>query len=207
MIKTTLLSLLCMSLLSPQGRVPCMRIMPTVELVTHSMLIARVRVLAVNESEWGVYREIADVEVLDVIDGDFTLKRAPIGASSGVACASDQYRKKEGWLVFLELDGGLYRTINYQYGQFRVDGDVVRAWRDADGAVTNKPYYSVREEIEAVIAGIRTPPAEPVADPAAPLPAPPPAAAPQSQSQAPDPRRPGRKIAVPTKKERFPDQP
>jgi hypothetical protein len=206
MIKTIVLSLLCVSLPSPQGRVPCMRIMPTVELVSHSMLIARVRVLNVEESEWGVYRQIADVELVDVIDGDFTLKRARIGAASGVACASDQYRKKEEWLVFLGLDGGIYHTINYQHGQFRIDGDVVRAWRNGDSGVTHKPYYSVREEVEAIIAGIRTPAPEPASDLPAPAPVPPPTAAPQSQVQAPDPRRPQRKVAVPIKKERFPDQ-
>jgi hypothetical protein len=203
-MKTSLLSFLLLTLLAPQSRTPCMRIMPTVEIVSHSILIARVKVLNVEESDFGVYSQIAEVELVDVIDGDFTLGRVAIGAGSGVACADDWYAKKEEWLVFLERDGGLYHTINYQYGQFRIENDIVRAWRDVEGTASHKPYYSVREEVEAMIAGIRTPPPEP-APAEAPAPAPPPAAAPPT-SAAPVRGGPPRKVAVPVRKERVQPQ-
>jgi hypothetical protein len=47
----------------------------------------------------------------------------------------------------------------------------VRGWRNADGTPSEKPYYSVREEIESICAGIRTPkPAEGTEPPATPPP-------------------------------------
>ena len=206
-MKTTLLTILCLSLLAPQGRGACLRIMPPAELVANSILIARARVLAVEESDWGMYRQTAELELTDIVYGDITLKRARVGAASGVACAGDRYAKKEEWLVFLALDGGLYHTANYQFGQFRVDGDVVRGWRNAEGVAADKPYYSVREDVEAIIAGIHTPPPEGATEqvvtpmPPAPAPAPPP------QSQAPNQARPGVKIAKPVRRQRLTPQP
>src|SRR6185369_11094610 len=96
------------------------------------------------------------------------------------AYTDDRYAKKEEWLVFLSHDAGFYRTVNYQYGQFRIEGDVVRGWRDAENVASDKPYYSVREEIERLLTEMRTPPPaetlQPGQQPAPPTGTPPPGA-------------------------------
>ncbi len=135
-----------------------LRVMPTRELVAKSVLIARARVEKTDESDWGDFRQVAKLELVDVIEGDYTLDEIRVAANSLVANTDDKYHKKEEWLVFLIRDGGLYRTLNYQYGRFRLDGDVVRGWRDADNVVSDKPYYSVREDIEVMLTEMKTPP-------------------------------------------------
>ena len=135
-----------------------LRIMPTRELVAQSVLIARARVDKTDDSDWGDFRQIAKLDLVDVIEGDFTLKDVRVAGNSFVANTADKYHKKEEWLVFLVRDGGLYRTLNYQFGRFRMDGDVVREWRDADNVISDKPYYSVREDIEIMLTELKSPP-------------------------------------------------
>ena len=144
-----------------------LRIMPMRELVEKAVLIARARVDKTDESDWGDFRQVAKLELVDVIEGDFTLKDVRVAANSYVANTEDKYTKKEEWLVFLVRDGGLYRTLNYQYGRFRLDGDVVRGWRDADNVISDKPYYSVREDIEIMLTQLKSPPdpEKPAGDP------------------------------------------
>jgi len=61
--------------------------------------------------------------------------------------------------------------VNYQYGQFRIEGDVVKGWRNSDNVASDRPYYSVREEVERFVTDMRTPPAtEPAGAPVAPAP-------------------------------------
>jgi hypothetical protein len=184
MMKTILtLSLLLAATAAPAPAV-CLRVMSTHELAVASILIARARVVDTDDSDWGEFGQIATLDLVDVIDGDFTLRTVRVQARSHVACAEDQYKKKEEVLVFLEQSGGLYHTVNFQHGQFRVEGEVVRGWRNADGVRTERPYYSVREEIEGIVAGIRSPkPDAPAPDPAAPAPPPAPQGAPPPGTQ------------------------
>jgi hypothetical protein len=138
--------------------------MPPAELVASSVIIARARVVDVDESDWADFRQMATLELTDVIEGDFTLKKVRVAAGSLLAYTDDHYAKKEEWLVFLWHDAGFYRTVNYQYGQFRIENDVVHGWRNADNVANDKPYYSVREEVERLITDMRTPP-QPAVDP------------------------------------------
>jgi hypothetical protein len=156
MMRIITLSLLIAALAAP-APAGCLRVMSTQELATASLLIARARVDDTDYSDWGEYGQIAQLELVDVIEGDFTLKSVRVLAVSHVACADDFYKKKDEYLVFLELRGGLYHTVNFQFGQFRIEGEVVRGWRNADGVANEKPYYSVREEIESIVAGIKNP--------------------------------------------------
>lgn len=186
MMKVLLSLVLSFSAMAPTGA-GCLRIMAPTELASRSSIIARARVVDVDESEFGPFRQIATLELVDVIEGDFTVKTVRVGARSMVACAEDRYRKKEEWLVFLEQDAALYHTVNYQYGQFRIEGDVIRDWRDAEAKAVDASYYSVRLEIEAIIAGLRTPAAETAPEQVAP----PPPSPPNAQQV----RRPGRASA------------
>jgi hypothetical protein len=165
--------------------------MTPVELAANATIIARARVLDTDDSDWGDFRQVAELELLDVIEGDFTLREIHVGAKSLVAYTNDRFAKKEEWLVFLRQDGGIYRVVNYQYGQFRIENDVVQGWRNADNVAVDKPYYSVREEIEQIMAGIRTPVAEQVQQapaPAEPIQQAPPAARPRPSANKPPPR-------------------
>jgi len=166
----------------------CLRVMNQQELALASILIARARVVETDDSDWGEFGQIATLELVDIIEGDITIKTVRVLAKSHVACADDQYRKKDEFLVFLEQSGGLYHTVNYQYGQFRIEGEVVRAWRNGDGATSEKPYYSVREEVESIVAGIRNPKPESTGDlqPTA-----------QPSTPQPQPNTPGTSRAIP----------
>ncbi len=153
-----LLVVLAVGSLVPASGGPNLRVMTPAELASNSVIIARVKVVDVDESDWADFRQIATLELTDVIDGDFTLPRVNVAARSLVAYTDDKYAKKEEWLVFLWHDAGFYRTVNYQYGQFRIENDVVKGWRNAENVATDKPYYSVREEIERLLTDMRTPP-------------------------------------------------
>jgi hypothetical protein len=157
MMKTILILVLVFAALASPAPAGCLRVMSTQELATASLLIARVRVQETDDSDWGEYGQIATLDLVDVIEGDFTLKSVRVLAKSHIACADDYYKKKDEFLVFLELRGGLYHTVNFQFGQFRIEGEVVRGWRNSDGVAVEKPYYSVREEVESIVAGIRNP--------------------------------------------------
>jgi hypothetical protein len=168
------------------GAAPNLRVMPPAELAANSVIVARVRVVAVDESEWADFRQMATLELEDVIEGDFTLRQVKVAARSLLAYTDDHYEKKQEWLVFLWHDAGFYRTVNFQYGQFRIENEVVRGWRNNDNVASDKPYYSVREEVERLLTDLRTPGAT---DAGAPQPAAPPVA-PQPQAGQPQPGQP-----------------
>ncbi len=180
--------LLCIVSLAfvPTRGTPNLRVMPPAELVANSVIIARARVVDVDESDWADFRQVATLEFVDVIEGDFTLKRVQVAAGSLVAYTSDHYSKKEEWLVFLWHDAGFYRTVNYQYGQFKIENDVVRGWRNSENVASDKPYYSVREEVERLVTDMRTP-SSPADAPAA---VPPQAAGATKPPQRPAAQRP-----------------
>ena len=146
-----------LGVLAPAHADAQLRVMTPVELASSATLIARARVIDTDESDYSDFRQIAELELVDVIEGDFTIGEVRVAAQSLVAFTNDHYKKKEEWLVFLSQEAGFYRTVNYQYGQFLIEGEVVKNWRNADNVAADMPYYSVREEIEQIMAGIRRP--------------------------------------------------
>ena len=139
----------------------CLRVMPIDELARNSILIARVKVQKAYKANYrGLYNQLAILRPVDVIDGDFTLKELNVLARSNVRCAEDNYIEKQEMLVFLMSEDSLFRTQNFQYGQFLIEGDIVKGWRDKANKPVDKLYAEVRSEIEAYINAAHHPPSE-----------------------------------------------
>jgi hypothetical protein len=66
-------------------------------------------------------------------------------------------------LVFLEQQESLFHTVNYQYGQFQIVGEIVKGWRDKTNKPVDKPYAEVRQEIVALVNAAHAPPVDPAA--------------------------------------------
>ena len=142
----------------------CLRTMPIDELIRTSIWIGRVKVHKTDKASYrGAYSQIAYLRALDIIDGNFSLEQVSVLARSNVPCAADVYVKKEEMLVFLAPESSLFRTQNFQFGQFLIVNDVVLGWRDRANNLVDKPYPDVRKEIEAYLKVIRH--QEPVAPP------------------------------------------
>lgn len=140
----------------------CLRIMPIDELVHNSILIGRMKIQKTEKARYrGEFLQLASLVPIDVIDGDFTLKEINVLARSNVRCAEDNFNRDDEVLVFLEPQDSLFHTVNYQYGQFKIVGDLVRGWRDKGNKYCDKPYVEVREEILGYIAAARKPPSPP----------------------------------------------
>jgi hypothetical protein len=151
----------------------CLRVMPIEELTRQSILIARVKVRRVDKANYrGEFSQLAVLTPVDVIDGDFTLKQLNVLARSSVRCAEDNYVKDEEMLVFLEPQDSLFHTVDYQYGQFSIAGDIVKGWRDKANKPIDKPYAEVRAQILACVAAAHT--AKPEGPPPKPQPVKPP---------------------------------
>jgi hypothetical protein len=148
----------------------CLRVMTNEELVQSAALIARVKVHKVdNKANYrGIYGQIAILKPIDVIEGDFTLKTLNVVARSNVRCAEDNYIEKQEMLVFLSSEDSLFRTQNFQYGQFPIVGEIVKGWRDKANKPVDKPYPEVRLEIEALVNAAHNPPSEPSHQPVKP---------------------------------------
>ena len=145
----------------------CLRVMPIDELTRNSIFIARVKVQkAVRANYRGAFSQLAILKPIDVIDGDFTLKQVNVLGRANVRCAEDNYIEKQEMLVFLALEDSLFRTQNFQYGQFLIDGEIVKGWRDKANKPVDRLYADVRLEIEAYVNAAHHPPSE------APAPAP-----------------------------------
>lgn len=140
----------------------CLRLMTVDELVRNSILIARVKVVKVGKAKYkGEFSQMAVLRPLDVIEGDFTLNELNVLARASVRCAEDNYNKEDEMVVFLENQDSLFHTVNYQYGQFQIVGDMVKGWRDKTNKPVDKPYAEVRQEILAYISAAHSPPVEP----------------------------------------------
>ena len=136
----------------------CLRIMPVDELSRTAALIARVKVHRVQRINYrGSYSQLATLRPVEVIEGDFTLKEMNVLARSNVQCAEDNYVTNEEMLVFLEPAEGLFRTVNFQFGQFQMAGDIVKSWRDKANKPIDKPYSDVRQEVEAYVNAAHSP--------------------------------------------------
>src|SRR5262245_23714929 len=152
--KALLLIALCLLVLAGAARAlnDCLRVMPPEELTRQSILIARIKVHKVEKAKYrGEFNQLATLQPVDVIDGDFTLREIFVLARSGVRCAEDIYNKDDEMLVFLEPQDSLFHTVNYQYGQFSIAGDVVKGWRDKTNKAVDKPYAEVKSEIQACL--------------------------------------------------------
>ena len=158
--KVILLIALCLLILPGAARAlnDCLRVMPVEELTRQSLLIARIKVHKVEKAKYrGEFNQVAELQPVDVIDGDFTLKEIFVLARSGVRCAEDNYNKDDEMLVFLEPQDSLFHTVNYQYGQFAIAGDVVKGWRDKTNKPVDKPYAEVKGQILACLRAARSP--------------------------------------------------
>src|ERR1043166_9397901 len=154
----------------------CLRIMHTDELTRNAIWIGRVKVLKADKANYrGSYSQVALVQPIDVIEGDFTLKEVNVLARSTVRCADDYYINGQEMLVFLEPEDSLFHTLNFQYGQFLIVNDVVKGWRDANNNLIDKPYTDVRKEILGYINAAQAPKRQ----------EPPPPPVPQPTSQKP----------------------
>ena len=137
----------------------CLRVMTPEELTQKAVLIARIKVSKTERvNYYGMYGQLATVAPVDVIDGDDRLAQVNVLARSTVQCAEDAYSPKQEMLVFLGPEGSLLKTVNFQYGQFPIVGEVVKNWRDKNNQVGDKAYTDVRKEIEAYVSAARTPP-------------------------------------------------
>jgi hypothetical protein len=140
----------------------CLRIMTVDELARSSILIARVRVQKAGKAKYkGEFSQIAVLRTVDVIEGDFTLSELNVVARASVRCAEDNYNKDDEMLVFLEPQESLFHTVNFQFGQFQIVGEIVKGWRDKTNKPVDKPYAEVRQEIVAYINAAHAPPVEP----------------------------------------------
>jgi len=156
----------------------CLRVMPVEEVTRQAILIARVKVHKVAKANYrGEFNQMAVLYPVDVIEGDFTLKEFNVLARSNVRCAEDNYAKEDEMLVFLEPEDSLFHTVNYQYGQFQIVGEIVKAWRDKANNPIDKPYAEVRRDIQTWVTAAHTPkpegdappqPAKPVKPPDSP---------------------------------------
>jgi len=136
----------------------CLRVMPIDDVIREAILIARVKVHKVEKAKYrGEFSQLAVLNPIDVIEGDFTLKQLNVLARSSVRCAEDNYTKEDEMLVFLEPEDSLFHTVNYQYGQFPIVGEIVKGWRDKANKPIDKPYPDVRREIQMCIAAARNP--------------------------------------------------
>jgi hypothetical protein len=144
----------------------CLRVMPVEEITRQAILIARVKVHKVEKARYrGEFNQMAILYPVDVIEGDFTLKEFNVLARSNVRCAEDNYLKDDEMLVFLEPEDSLFHTVNYQYGQFQIAGEIVKGWRDKANKPIDKPYAEVRREIQTWVTAAHTPKPEGEAPP------------------------------------------
>lgn len=140
----------------------CLRVMPSEELTRSATLIARIKVLRASRASYqGEYSQIATLRAVDIIEGDSKLDTITVLAQANVRCAEDNYVKNEEMLVFLEPVDSLFHTLNFQYGQFPILGDVVKGWRDVTNRPIDRPYPEVRREIELYLNGSLVKPPEP----------------------------------------------
>jgi len=158
----------------------CLRVMPDEEVTRQAILIARVKVHKVERARYrGEFNQMAILYPVDVIEGDFTLREFNVLARSNVRCAEDNYVKEDEMLVFLEPEDSLFHTVNYQYGQFPIAGEIVKGWRDKANKPIDKPYAEVRREIQIWVNAAHTPKPEGDAPPQPTKPVKPPDSPPQ----------------------------
>lgn len=130
----------------------CLRVMSNEELSQGASMIARVRVIKTEKARYeGVYKQLATLQVLEVIWGDTNAKELRVWSQTQIYCATDSYAAGQEMLVFLTEETTFYRTLNYQYGEFVISNERVQDWRDKDKNAVNKPYAEVVAEIKSAL--------------------------------------------------------
>jgi hypothetical protein len=146
---------------------PGLRVMPIDELSKRADAIVRCHVKKIEKANYlGTYTQLATLDVKDIVKGDNRLKEIKVWAGSNVINANDFFNKDNEVLLFLVREKTYFHTLNYQYGQFLIEGEFVKNWRDipelppppieppgVDGgsATTEKSYFEARKEIEAAM--------------------------------------------------------
>jgi len=153
---------LCTLVLSAHAQAPsCLRVMTIEELVRNSIMIGRAKVHKVDRVRYrGQYGQIAVLVPSDVITGDYTIREVNVLAHSNISCADDIYKENDDVLVFLEPEDSLFHTVNYQYGCFLIQGNIVKDWRDHGNKSCDKPYGEVRDEIMRYVNKLHKPPTQ-----------------------------------------------
>jgi len=129
-----------------------LRAMPVDELTREAILIARIKVTRADKASFrGQYNQLALLQIVDMIEGDSTLKEVRVWSQSQVFSATDSYKKGDEMLVFLEREITFFKTLNYQYGQFLIENEMVKGWRDKEKGEISKPYPEVVEEIRGYL--------------------------------------------------------
>lgn len=146
--------------------------MPTEELTLRADAIVRGEIKKVSKVVYlGSYTRRVTVRVSEVLKGDIRWvgQDLTVWAGSRLMHAADNYEEKTQMLLFLAREQTFFYTLNYQYGQFLIEGDTIKNWRVAkedlptappDGAqnlpendlednfhLVSRPYQDVRKEI------------------------------------------------------------
>src|SRR5580704_16437190 len=197
-MKTTIIAttLLFLGALGGGQSHDCLRIMTPEELSRKASLIARIKVTRAEKANlYGMFAQLVTATPLSVMEGDNRPAQINILARSNVQCAEDEYTTKQEMLVFLAPEGSIYKTLDFQYGEFLIVGDTVKNWRDKANKPSDKPYEEVRAEIEAYITAAHTPPVAPGTPPTTepppkgvPIPTPTPGPPPPASVPTPKPR-------------------
>jgi hypothetical protein len=135
-----LLPLLLALSVSADAQITGMRVMPSDELTSRSDAIVRGVVKKVEKANYlGTYTQLATLQVTDILKGDSRLKEVKIWAGSQVINANDFFTKDLEVLVFVVREQTFYRLLNYQYGQFLVEAETIKGWREPKGPVIEPP--------------------------------------------------------------------
>lgn len=141
-----------------------LRVMDARELTVQADLISRVRVKKVKAIRDPMYGQLVTLEILEILKGDTRLKEVTVWAASKVYCAMDIYVKGQEFLVFLTYEQTLYRTLNWQYGQFLMGEPTIKGWRTPGtdpNAIPEKTFEQIKAEIQTFLEDARNPNGEP----------------------------------------------
>ncbi len=155
-----------------------LRAMPIEELTLRADAIVRGEVKKVSKVVYlGSYTRRVTLRVSEVLKGDIRWigQDMTIWAGSRLMHAADQYEENTEMLLFLAREQTFFYTLNYQHGQFLIEGDSIKNWRVAkegsstapenlpsledDFNLVSRPYQEVRREIIGLLRlnYIRTP--------------------------------------------------
>lgn len=152
-----------------------LRAMPTEELILRADAIVRGEIKKINKVVYlGSYTQRVTVRVSEVLKGDrrWVGQDLTVWAGSRLMHAEDQYEEKTDRLLFLAREQTFFYTLNYQHGQFLIEGDAIKNWRvtkvpptappdsvenlpqsnlEDDFDLVSRPYQDVRKEILGVL--------------------------------------------------------
>lgn len=135
-----------------------LRVMDTRELTLSADVIARVKVRKVKTISHPQYAQLANLDVVEMIKGDSRVKELNIWGMSKIYCALDTYVRGQEMLVFLVSDHTLYRTLNWQYGQFLLGEPKIKGWRAYNNdtlVMVERTYEEAKAEIVAYLESVR----------------------------------------------------